>query len=214
MTTTRGLFVTGTDTGVGKTHVTARFVRALREAGRSVGAYKPVCSGATIDPDGRRSWEDVERLHAATGGTLPRERVGPQCFDAPLAPPVAAAREGRSVDIDAIHTGLEWWLGRVEALFVEGVGGLLCPLTESTDIADLARDVGFPLLIVARAGLGTLNHTLLTLDAADRRGLDVAAVVLNHATAPGDDDESLASNAEELRTRCGAPVFGPLPFEE
>lgn len=212
MRATRGVFVTGTDTGVGKTHVTAMFVRQLRAAGRSVGAYKPVCSGAVVDERGERRWEDIERLHAALGGSFDRERIGPQCFDAPLAPPVAAQREGRRVDVATILHGLDWWLEQVDLLFVEGVGGLLCPLTDDSDIADLAGDVGFPLLIVARAGLGTLNHTLMTLDVADRRGLSVAGVVLNHDRRPDPEDVSLESNAAELRRRCDVPIFGPLPF--
>jgi dethiobiotin synthetase len=212
---TRGLFVTGTDTGVGKTHATVLAAEALRATGQLVGAYKPACSGVTFDGAGERRWEDVERLSAAIGGAFPRERVGPQCFDAPLAPPVAARREGRVVDAGSLTTGLEWWLGRVDALLIEGVGGLLCPLTETGTVADFAREAGFPLLIVARAELGTINHTLLTLDAADRRGLPVAAVLLNR-TAPAESgpaaDEAVAENGAEIARRGGVTVFGPLPW--
>lgn len=203
----RGLFVTGTDTGVGKTWISCLLVRALREAGLRVGAVKPACSGCVPGADGTPRWEDVDALSAALGSTWPLERIGPQRFDLPLAPPVAARCAGRTVDPVLLRTGIDWWRTQVDRLVVEGVGGLLCPLTERETVADLASDAGFPLLIVSRLGLGTLNHTLLTLEAARTRGLAVAGIVLNEAE-PGTDDLAAETNPDELRRRTDLPILG------
>jgi dethiobiotin synthetase len=206
---TAGLFVTATDTGVGKTYVTALIARALCEAGRSVGAYKPVCSGAEPREDGSLAWGDVDALTAAIGGRFDSERVCPLRFQAPLAPNVAARREGARIDFDRLCEGGRWWQGRVEFLLVEGVGGLLCPLTDREVIADLALTLKYPLLIVARLGLGTINHTLLTVEAARSRGLEVAGILLN-------ESEPLASlrgteeNPVEIERRARIPVLGIL----
>lgn len=206
---TAGLFITATDTGVGKTYVTALIARALRNAGRVVGAYKPVCSGAEIGVDGSLSWGDVATLTAAIGGRFDAERVCPLRFRAPLAPNVAAQREGAKIDFQQLCEGAHWWRGRVEILLVEGVGGLLCPLTARETIADLAAALRYPLLVVARLGLGTINHTLLTVEAARNRGLVVRGILLNEA-------EPLASlagteeNPVEIERRTRIPVLGIL----
>lgn len=206
----RGLFITGTDTGVGKTYVATAVAMRLRELGHKVGAYKPAVSGGVEGPNGSQ-WDDLEILSQAIGGDFPIERIGPQRFQAALAPPVAARLEGRAVDSALLRAGALWWDGLVDVLLVEGAGGLLSPLTEMESVADVARDMGYPLLIVARAELGTINHTLLTLEAARARGLYVAGVVLNHTTGDA-DDFTAKSNAEELAKRSHAPVLGVLPF--
>ena len=208
----RGLFVTGTDTGVGKTLLTASLAARLTAAGRVVGVYKPACSGAISSSHGM-TWDDVESLHAASGGRWSRGRIAPQRFLAALSPPAAAAAEGTQVDATLLRTGAAWWHDQCELLLVEGVGGLLCPLTERETVADLAVDLGFPLLIVARAGLGTINHTLLSVEAATRRGLCVAGIVLN-ATMPSQGDESVAGNAAEITARCGIPVLASIPYRD
>jgi len=205
----RGLFITGTDTGVGKTFVAAAIARRLREQGHRVGAYKPAVSGSEPGPDGPR-WSDLEILSAAIGGDFSIDQIGPQRFHAPLAPPVAARLEGREVDADLLWHGMDVWQDKVDVLLVEGAGGLLSPLTDWECVADIARDMGFPLLIVARAGLGTINHTLLTVEAAASRELSIAGIVLNSAVPDG-DDLSVATNAEELAKRCTVPVLGVLP---
>lgn len=208
---TPGLFVTGTDTGVGKTYMTASIAHELSASGCRVGAYKPACSGAESDEADRLHWEDVDALSRATGDRFPAERICPQRFAAPLAPPVAAREEGRLVDARLLRDGLHWWEGRVDIMLVEGVGGLLCPLTESETVADLARDIGYPLLVVARRGLGTINHTLLTVEVAKQRGLAVAGIVLSetrpHASAPATE-----TNAQEIAARAGVPVLGEMRY--
>lgn len=202
----RGLFVTGTDTGVGKTHLTAAILRVLRGQGVRVGGCKPVASGVEQTPEGPR-WGDVEALWSALGGEYPRERICPQRFAAPLAPPLAARAEGATVDPLALRSAVEWWSDRVEFLLVEGVGGLLAPVSDHELVADLARDLGFPLLIVARRGLGTINHTLLTCEAARSRGLTVAGVILNEPLPPDPGDVSANLNAAELARWSGVPIL-------
>lgn len=218
--------MTGTDTGVGKTYVAAAIIRCLHADGVRVGAYKPAVSGSDSGPLGP-IWQDIEVLADACGRQFPLERICPQRFEKPLAPPVAARLEGRSVDSNLLRQGAAWWSGRVKALVVEGAGGLLAPLTEHESVADVARDLGFPLIVVARAGLGTINHTLLTLEAARNRGLAVAGIVLNECTprgAPqyssstqfssgfrGISDLSLDTNAAEITRRCDVPILAILP---
>src|SRR5262249_17926499 len=132
----RGLFITGTDTGVGKTYVAAGIVRLLRQQGMRVGACKPVASGSELGPAGP-FWQDVEQLHAALGGEYPRERICPQCWHAAVAPPIAARLEGGEVDGRLLRNGADWWREQVDLLVVEGAGGLLSPLTETETVADL-----------------------------------------------------------------------------
>jgi dethiobiotin synthetase len=206
----RGLFITGTDTDVGKTYVATGIIAALRAQGVRVGAYKPVVTGSVDGPDGP-VWSDLERLHSALGGEFGRERICPQRFNAPLAPPVAARLQGKTVGAALLRSGIEWWRERVDFLVVEGAGGLLSPVTESECVGDLAASFALPLVIVARLSLGTINHTLLTVEAARSRNLVIAGIILNQP-APADDDPSVATNPEELRKRCAAPILATLPW--
>ena len=202
-----GLFITGTDTHVGKTHIAALMIRALRTSGHRVGAYKPVCSGAVRDATGGVYWDDIERLRGALGTDCPDDAICPQRFLAPLAPPLAARAEGRTVDFHQAISGAHWWMGRADLLIVEGAGGLLAPVTQTETVADLARAIGHPLIVVARCGLGTINHTLLTVEAARHRGLPVAGVVLNQSH-PGDDRALAEANAAEIEGRGAVRVLG------
>ncbi len=208
----RGVFITGTDTGVGKTYVATRVVAALRSRGIRVGAYKPAASGSLPGANGP-VWDDLERLRAALGGEFPPDRICPQRFCAPLAPPVAARLEGRSVDTDLLRTGIDWWRDRAEIVVVEGAGGLLSPISETEAVADLAVSLGFPLVIVARQTLGTINHTLLTIEAARARSLTIAGLVLNQPVAAGADDVSIESNPRELEKRSPVRILAILPHE-
>ncbi len=180
-----GLFVTGTDTAVGKTQVTAGIARVLTRQGRRVGVLKPVATGVRRTVDGWHC-EDAEILRSAIGGEVPLPHVVPIVFEAPLAPPVAARLEGVPLTFadvwDQTRLALAWWVRQgVEAMLIEGVGGWLCPLAEGATVADLAVALDYPVLIVARRGLGTLNHTLLTVEAVHRRGLRIAGIILNGA---------------------------------
>lgn len=209
----RGLFITGTDTGVGKTYVVAIIARALRRAGRRVGVYKPAASGCRVDGADLIS-DDALALWEAAGRPGSLDEVCPQRFLAPLAPHLAARAEGRRIDREQLRRGLDAWTARSDIVLVEGAGGLMSPLGESDYVADLAGDFGFPLVVVARNALGTINHTLLTLHAAAafRGGLPVAGIVLNRPMAPS-DDASTGSNREELQARASAPVLAEVGWQ-
>jgi len=116
------------------------------------------------------------------------------------------------VDRHLLLAAARWWRSQVEFLIVEGAGGLLCPVTDELTMADLARDLGYPLLIVARATLGTINHTLLTIEAARHRGLAIAGVLLNQAAPPAPDDVSVATNAEQISRLGKVNCLACLPF--
>ena len=202
----QGLFITGTDTGVGKTYVTAALAREFRRQGVNAGVYKPAATGSIVDTAGQPHWPDVEALSRALDGRFPDDRICPQRFHAPLAPPVAARGEGTRVDPQRLRAGADWWRGQVDVLLVEGVGGLLCPLTECETVADLAADLRFPLVIVARQALGTINHTFLTIEAARARGLQMTGIILNEVE-PRPNDPSVESNADEIEARGCVPVL-------
>jgi dethiobiotin synthetase len=202
-----GLFITGTGTGVGKTYVAALVARELHRAGRRVGVYKPVASGCEriegrlVSPDAVALWEAAGRP-----GTL--EQVCPQMFAALLAPPLAARAEGRRVDPRRLREGIQYWTAASEIVLVEGAGGLMSPLSDDDYNADLAAELGFPLVVVAANELGTINATLQTLITARFRcgEVRVAGVVLNSPRVT-EGDESIASNAAELARRCEAPLL-------
>ena len=199
-----GVFVTGTDTGVGKTVVACAIVRALRADGFDVGVMKPCETG--VGPDGPL---DAIALRDAAGAKDDLALICPQQFAMPAAPTVAASAEGRSVDLDAIRTAYAGVCSAHDFVVSEGAGGLLVPLAKEFTMADFAQELRLPVIIVARAALGTINHTLLTLEAAARRDLDVAGVVISHAGGPlGDSD---AANLGSLTASLGARLIGIVP---
>lgn len=215
MTATKasGLLVTGTDTDVGKTVLTAALARRFVRDGINAGIYKPACSGAyRAENSNDWKWADVEAHYEALNGRYPRERICPQCFLAPLAPPVAAQKQGVTVSRQLLEEGLSWWQENCELLLIEGAGGLLCPLTDQTTVAGFAEHAGYPLIIVARCGLGTINHTLLTAAVARNRGLVVAGVVLNQ-TAPDDSLEAAQENAAMIKRYGRIRVLGIHPWK-
>src|SRR5947209_7343548 len=156
----RGLLITGTDTGVGKTEVTAGLARLWRRQGRSFHVSKPVATGADWEQD-RWLARDTRRLAEAAGET-DLEAVTPFSFAEPAAPPLAARLAGWTLTLDDLEEAVRRRLPAGGAVLVEGVGGLCCPLTADATVADLAGRLRLPLVVVARRSLGTLNHTLLT----------------------------------------------------
>ncbi len=194
--------MTGTGTGVGKTVLTAAIVAALRARGEPVTARKPVVTGLDdpADPD----WPRDHELLAALSGSTP-EQVSPQTFGPAVSPHLAAALAGTELDPAAIVDSVR---AATPPLVVEGVGGLLVPLTERFGVADLAVELGLPLLIAAHPGLGTINHTLLTLEAARARGLQVQAVVLT--PWPEEPGEIERSNRDTI-ARLGDVAVEVLP---
>jgi dethiobiotin synthetase len=205
-----GLFITGTDTGVGKTCVTAAVARLLRQQGRVVVVSKPVATGAERHGD-RWLSEDTLRLAAAEGLETGFERITPWSFPEPVAPPVAAREHGVTLTLANLAAAVRERVKPGAAVLVEGVGGLLCPLTMDETVADLVRELNLPLVVVARRSLGTLNHTLLTLEVARSRGLMVAGVVVNTPTPPKDDLAG-KTNVEELRRRISVPVLAVVSY--
>lgn len=201
--------VTGTDTGVGKTFITASLVRAWQAQGLRVGAIKPVASGA-VWVEGLWLSPDTAALAHALGGDVPFREITPLLLEAPLAPPAAARLAGTSLPFAAVaratYNCIDAWRVRADVLLIEGVGGFLCPIAEDAVFADLAAMLDCPVLIVARAGLGTINHTLLTVEAVRHRGLRVAGIVLNQSQP--DADVSFPSNPRELAMRL--QDVGPL----
>ncbi len=199
-----GCFVTGTDTGVGKTLVSCALIAELRARGFEVGAIKPIETG--VGPDGPLDAIAL-RDAAGTGDTL--ELVCPQQFALPAAPNVAAHAEARDVDLAAIEAAFRRIADGRDFIIAEGAGGLLVPIRDGYTMADLARELGLPLLIVARAALGTINHTRLTLEAAATRNLLVVGVVISHAA--GELSAADASNLGALRAELGDRLIGEIP---
>ena len=206
-----GLFITGTDTGVGKTAVAVMIATERRAAGVRVGVYKPVASGVVFDGS-----SDIERLWEAAGRPLTRDKVCPQAFAAAIAPVQAAAVEGKRVDEQLLRDGIGPWREACEFVIVEGAGGLFSPLGEASLNIDVARDLGLPLVIVDAARLGMIGRTLATVRAARAEGLDIAEVVISHV-------QPLAGSPAEPQSEAGIVRDGvaeltrrlaPLPVRE
>ena len=203
----RGLFVTGTDTGVGKTVVAGAIVAALRARGERVAAFKPVVTG--VDEPAEPGWPHDHELLAAAAGVA-AEAVAPHVFGPPVSPHLAAELAGVELDLDAIVMAASAAAAEAGAsvLVAEGVGGLLVPLTARHSVRDLAVALGFPLVVAARPGLGTINHTLLTLEAARAAGLAVAGVVMS----PWPERPSVLQRSNRATVaRLGATGVAALP---
>ncbi len=204
-----GFFVAGTDTGVGKTEIARALCFLLAARGQRPAALKPVETGCERDRP-----EDALALREACGGWQPLDDVCPYRFHLPAAPLVAAEAERAEIDVERIEK-----LARGHApIVVEAAGGLLVPFARHaaplgrgvlTNL-DLAHRLGLPVVLVGRAGLGTINHCALSAEAVKRRGLQLAAIVLNRVQA--DDDPSVVTNARWVTEMTGTRVLGPGPF--
>ncbi|MGH2918823.1 MAG: dethiobiotin synthase [Solirubrobacteraceae bacterium] len=208
---TPGLFVTGTDTGAGKTVVAAAVVAALRAHRRRVAAFKPVVTGTGEPAAG--VWPADHELLAAASGALPEE-VTAQTFEPAVSPHLAAELAGTQLSLDTLVAAARHAATDADVLVVEGVGGLLVPLNAEHDIRDLAVALGLPVVIAARPGLGTINHSLLTVEAARAAGLDVRAVVLT--PWPLEPSVMERSNRKTIARRArvevaGLPETSPAP---
>jgi dethiobiotin synthetase len=203
----RGIFITGTDTGVGKTIVAATLARLLRMNGVSVGVMKPVTSGCS-EVSGKLISDDARLLCLAAGISV-TEDVAPYRLREPLAPAEAARIDGVRIDFAAIKASFDRLASLHQYVIVEGAGGLMVPLSGGLLIADLARELELPLLVVARPGLGTINHTVLTCFAAQQLGLQVAGVIINGMPEhPGRAEQGAP---HQIGSLCGAPVLGIWP---
>ncbi len=195
-----GLFVTGTGTGVGKTILSASLLAAMRGAGKQARAYKPVVTGLAEPPG---AWPPDHELLALAAGMTP-EQVAPLRFGPAVSPHLAASLAGESIDTATLVERAKATASNGETLIVEGVGGLLVPLTDNFTVRDLAVELALPLLIAASPGLGTINHTLLTIEAARSASLNVAAVVLT--PWPSEPSPIERSNRETIAQLGGVEV--------
>jgi dethiobiotin synthetase len=201
----RGLFIAGTDTGVGKTLVTAALGLALRVQGIRAGAMKPIETGIVCEP-----MPDSLRLKSILGLKEPIEALSPYRFADPLAPAVAAYLEGRNLELAVVAEAFEALLSAYELILVEGVGGLLVPLAPGIFVSDLIAFLGLDVLLVARKGLGTINHTLLSLEALEAKGLRCVGVVLNDTEGKGGLAES--TNPKAIQGLIDVPLLGVFPY--
>jgi dethiobiotin synthetase len=203
----RGLFVTGTDTGAGKTVVAGAICAALAERGEAVAAFKPVVTGLDDEPG---EWpRDHELLAAASSAGQAPDEVAPYRFGPAVSPHYAAELTSERVEPAELVAAARAAGTDADGLVCEGVGGLLVPLTPGYLVRDLAVDLGLPVVVTARAGLGTINHTLLTVEAARAAGLAVAGVVMT--PWPTEPEPIETSNRETVERLAGVPVSGLPP---
>jgi dethiobiotin synthetase len=196
----RGIFVTGTGTEVGKTVVAAAIARTLAGEGMRVAVFKPAVTGLDEGVE-----TDYELLRRAAGSNQSDEEIAPYRYGPPASPHLAAALAGEEVDPERLRHAAGAAAAGAEAIVCEGVGGLLVPLAPRYLLRDFAVDLGYPLVVVAGPGLGTINHTLLTVEAARAAGLEVAAVVLN--PWPREPAKIERSNRETIAELAGVPVL-------
>lgn len=207
-----GLFVTGTDTGVGKTVVGGAIAQWFRRQGRRVAVLKPVATGCVRRREGLVS-EDAEFLAVCADARHPLDLICPQRYAEPLAPAVAAERAKQPLEWEAVQRSIDLMSPGSDVMIVEGVGGLMVPLDAKHTVRDFARWLKLPAVVVARAGLGTINHTILTVDALRAAGVAVAGVVVNQYPAEN------AGIAEEGNPRAiekwgHVPVLAIVPQEK
>jgi len=206
--TSHGLFVTGTDTGVGKTRIATALLRAFASRGLRAVGMKPVAAGCKR-VDGALVNEDVTALMAASTVAAPVELINPYRFQSAIAPHLAAELAGETISLQRIGDAYVALAARADRVVVEGAGGFLVPLNEREDFGDLARLLELPVVLVVGMRLGCLNHALLTAEAVQRRGLRFAGWVANRldATTP-----AVERNVQTLCKRLDAPLLGIVPF--
>lgn len=205
----KAYFITGTDTGVGKTLVACALLRAFAGRGDKAVGMKPVAAGCVETPAGLRC-EDVENLRAAGNVVALREWVNPYALIAPVAPHIAAERAGAEVSLEQINRSFRQLREMADVTVVEGIGGFVVPLNARQDTADMAEMLGLPVILVVGMRLGCINHALLTAQAIRYKGLRLAAWVANRID-PG--MSAFDENLRALETRLAAPLLGVVPYQ-
>lgn len=195
-------FITGTDTGVGKTHVTALLLAELRRRGVRAAGFKPFACGSGGRADARQYWELMNR-------EVPLDRINPVYLRHALAPSVAARLEKRHINLKIVTDAYSFVAGCYSSVFVEGAGGLLVPIQDKYFMADLARDLKLPVVIVSRLGLGAINHALLTVRQAQANDLPVAGIILNNIT--GQHGLAERTNLSVIPRLTGVRLLGVVP---
>jgi dethiobiotin synthetase len=205
---TRAFFVTGTDTGVGKTTATLTLIAACNSRGLRTAALKPVATGCRATPPGLRN-DDAEQLRNLATVPLAYDVINPYAFEPPIAPHIAAKLAQRAIDLNYIDAAFAQAAALADVVFVEGVGGWQVPLNERQTVADLAQALGIPVVLVVGLRLGCLNHALLTAESIERRGIALAGWIANHC----DDAFTYATeNIATLREKIPAPLLGEIPW--
>jgi len=205
----KGIFITGTDTGVGKTYVAAGIATELKLRGVNVGVMKPAETGCGTR-EGRLVPRDALRLMRAAHVRDSLALVNPYRFKKPLAPSIAAELENKEIDPNTIVTAYRKLRSRHDVMLVEGAGGIMVPLRRDYSFLDLAQALGLPVVIVAKPGLGTINHTLLTIAAIRERSLSVAGIVINYAREQKTGQAETTSPAV-IEKISGVKIWGILP---
>lgn len=199
-----GIFITGTDTGIGKTIVAGGIVAYLKESGVNIGVMKPISSGGT---------EDAEFLKQIANLDDPLSLINPIALKNPLAPSVAAELEGIEIDLSSIEKVYNQLKNKYDLLVVEGVGGIAVPLFKDILVTHLIRQLNLPIIIVGHLGLGTINHTMLSVAFAKQANLQILGIILNstHNYTPGLAEQT---NPDEIERTTKIPVIGILPYQK
>jgi dethiobiotin synthetase len=208
MSASRGVFITGTDTGVGKTVVATAIVRALVASGLRVAGMKPVASGAERGPDGLRN-ADALALASAANVPAPYETLNPYCFEPAIAPHIAAREAGVAIDIHRVRSLYQELAHEADFVVVEGAGGWLAPISATQTLADLALALGIPVILVVGLRLGALNHAMLSAESIASRGARLAGWVASHIDP---DFERSAENLATLEARLHGAPLAAVPF--
>ena len=203
----KGFFVTGTDTGVGKTRISVALIQQLQQRGLRVAGFKPVASGAHRTEHGLRN-DDALALQAQANLALEYQDINPYCFEPPIAPHLAARQAGHRIDVAELVTRAEKLNRMADAVVVEGAGGWRVPLNEHDDIATLAQRLALPVILVVAIRLGCLNHALLTARDITACGVPFAGWIANFADT---QDDVALQNIATLRERLAAPCLGVVP---
>jgi dethiobiotin synthetase len=207
-----GIFITGTDTGVGKTLVAAALALHLKKRGLSVGVMKPIETGTSPSREAR---SDAARLRSIIESDEPLGAIRPYAFELPIAPLAAAQKEGQNINLETIKRIYRLLSSRYDTMVVEGVGGARVPITPNISVSDLIKSLRLPVVVIGRSGLGGINHALLTIEALQRSRISILALVLNQTESARSAVARLQQRTtlEILRKHAGVPVLGPLPYE-
>ncbi|MDP3296829.1 MAG: dethiobiotin synthase [Thermodesulfovibrionia bacterium] len=208
----KGIFITGTDTGVGKTFVAVGLINALKEKGFDVCPMKPVETGCRTKK-GKLIPEDTMNLIKASGIKEAVDVINPYRFKHPLAPSVAAELERKLIKKEKIFSAYNYLSKKYDITIVEGAGGIMAPLYKKYLFLDFIKDLKLPVIIVSRPGIGTINHTLLTISVAKGRGINILGVVINYA-GQIKNDISVKTNPKIIESVGGIPVLGIVPYSK
>jgi dethiobiotin synthetase len=206
---TKGFFIAGTDTGVGKTVIAAGLAGLYRQLGMRVGVMKPIESGCKGLKDGLEP-QDALFLKKMSSSPDVLDQIVPYRLELPVTPSVAAEMEGIEIDLNEVTCIYQQLERNYDLMLVEGAGGLLAPLYKRLTSVDLVRLLGIPMIVVARNTLGTINHTLLTVEHARQRGLTLAGIIINNCDP--DPDVSSETNPEVIKQLSGLPLLGVIPY--